>query len=77
VKPSLISNLQIGKKNYQALSFQGEMSNFYVTCYDFYAKLGYLILGDEFGNITVWNCSKLMDLLDLLDGGVDTRLPTD
>ncbi len=42
------------------------MSNFYVTCYDFYMKKGYLILGDEFGNISVWNVQSLMEMLDIL-----------
>ena len=52
------------------------MSNFYVTCYDFYIKKGYLILGDEFGNITVWNIKALMEMLDILHGG-PKHLPPD
>ena len=72
-KPSLIQHTQLGKRNYQALSFQGVLSNFYVTCYGYFEKLKYMILGDEFGNITVWNCSELMEWLDDLNGKNLTR----
>ena len=37
----------------------------------FYQKKGYIVLGDEFGNLTVWNCSELMQHLDLLRGGAN------
>jgi len=42
-----------------------------VTCYDFYQKKNYMILGDEFGNISVWNCSALMNELDIIHGETD------
>ncbi len=51
------------------------MSNFYVTCYDFYIKKGYLILGDEFGNISVWNVRPLAAMLDILQGGPNQLPP--
>ena len=30
-----------------------------------------MILGDEFGNISVWNCSALMNELDIIHGETD------
>jgi len=66
VKPSIIKYTKLGKKNYKALSVQKIKENFYVTCYDWFEKSCYLILGDEFGNITVWCCKPLMDHLKLL-----------
>jgi len=53
------------------MSFSKKIDDFFVTCYNFYERKKYLILGDEFGNVSIWNCSKLMEALDVLHGEND------
>jgi len=43
------------------------MENFFPRCYVFYEELSYLIFGDEFGNVKIWNCKSLFDHLELLN----------
>jgi len=62
-----IKNIFMGIKEYITKGITLKRENFFASCYNFFPKKRYLVFGDEFGNVKVWCCKPLMDLLDLLE----------
>lgn len=57
---SRLRNLLILEKEYLANSVSNKLESFMVLSVSFHAKERLLILGDEFGNISIWNLTPLL-----------------
>ena len=48
------------------MSITNTIENFFVTAFNYFPKKEYMVMGDEFGNIKIWSCKRLMLFMDLL-----------
>ncbi len=64
VYPSIQKNKLQHKVDYKTRSVTNVYEKFPATCFSFYRKLKYLLIGDDFGNVAIWNITKLLEKLD-------------
>jgi hypothetical protein len=63
VHNSKLKNKLLTRLVYKTTSATNTFEQFPVNCLAFYDKSNYLLMGDEFGNVTVWDLSDLLNRL--------------
>jgi len=60
INSTKLKNKLLCSKQYETMSAINSLEKFPIKCINFHSKRAQLIFGDEFGNVTIWDVSKLL-----------------